>query len=63
MEMAYKSVTGCMLRTMQKPYLRSSLRVKPADYNIGGHNEKTNLEVVQAICDLLEELAPQNLRG
>jgi dTDP-glucose 4,6-dehydratase len=27
-------------------------------YNIGGHNEKTNLEVVQAICDLLEELAP-----
>ena len=28
-------------------------------YNIGGHNEKTNLEVVQTICDLLEELAPK----
>ena len=28
-------------------------------YNIGGHNEKTNLEVVQTICDLLEELAPE----
>jgi len=27
-------------------------------YNIGGHNEKSNLEVVQTICDLLEELAP-----
>lgn len=27
-------------------------------YNIGGHNEKTNLEVVHTICDLLEELAP-----
>jgi len=27
-------------------------------YNIGGHNEKTNLEVVQTICNLLEELAP-----
>jgi len=27
-------------------------------YNIGGHNEKTNLEVVHGICDLLEELAP-----
>ena len=26
-------------------------------YNIGGHNEKTNLEVVEAICELLEELA------
>lgn len=27
-------------------------------YNIGGHNEKQNIEVVNAICDLLEELAP-----
>lgn len=27
-------------------------------YNIGGHNEKTNLEVVQAICDLLDERVP-----
>ena len=24
-------------------------------YNIGGHNEKTNLEVVEMVCDLLEE--------
>jgi dTDP-glucose 4,6-dehydratase len=28
-------------------------------YNIGGHNQKTNLEVAQTICALLEELAPQ----
>jgi dTDP-glucose 4,6-dehydratase len=28
-------------------------------YNIGGHNEKANLEVVQTICDLLQELVPQ----
>lgn len=28
-------------------------------YNIGGHNEKRNLEVVQAICDLLDELVPR----
>jgi dTDP-glucose 4,6-dehydratase len=27
-------------------------------YNIGGHNEKTNLEVVHTICDLLDELVP-----
>lgn len=26
-------------------------------YNIGGHNEKRNLEVVQTLCALLEELA------
>lgn len=28
-------------------------------YNIGGHNEQRNLTVVQTICDLLEELAPE----
>ena len=32
-------------------------------YNIGGHNEKTNLEVVETICDLLEELAPEKPVG
>ena len=29
-------------------------------YNIGGFNEKTNLEVVHAICDLLDELLPDS---
>jgi dTDP-glucose 4,6-dehydratase len=32
-------------------------------YNIGGHNEKRNLQVVETICDLLEELAPQKPEG
>tara|TARA_R100001443_G_scaffold90851_1_gene97395 strand:+ start:28555 stop:29616 length:1062 start_codon:yes stop_codon:yes gene_type:complete len=27
-------------------------------YNIGGHNEKQNLDVVKTICSILEELAP-----
>jgi len=27
-------------------------------YNIGGHNEKTNMEVVRQLCSLLDELAP-----
>jgi dTDP-glucose 4,6-dehydratase len=27
-------------------------------YNIGGHNEKQNIEVVHSICDLLDELRP-----
>ena len=27
-------------------------------YNIGGHNEQKNLDVVHTICDLLDELAP-----
>ncbi|WP_292520555.1 dTDP-glucose 4,6-dehydratase [Methanoculleus sp.] len=32
-------------------------------YNIGGRNEKRNLEVVQMICELLEELAPNKPEG
>lgn len=28
-------------------------------YNIGGHNEQSNLHVVETICELLEELAPR----
>ena len=32
-------------------------------YNIGGHNEKQNLEVVQSICTILEELAPHKPEG
>jgi len=32
-------------------------------YNIGGHNEKKNIEVVQLICALLEELAPDKPEG
>ncbi len=29
-------------------------------YNIGGSNERTNLEVVHALCALLDELAPDS---
>ena len=29
-------------------------------YNIGGHNEEQNIEVVKTICQLLEELMPEN---
>lgn len=32
-------------------------------YNIGGHNEKANLDVVHGICELLEELAPDKPEG
>nr|WP_287858348.1 dTDP-glucose 4,6-dehydratase [Klebsiella sp.] len=32
-------------------------------YNIGGHNERKNIEVVETICDLLEELAPRKPNG
>jgi len=29
-------------------------------YNIGGHNEKQNIEVVKTICRILDQLRPQN---
>ncbi|WP_165678151.1 dTDP-glucose 4,6-dehydratase [Metapseudomonas otitidis] len=32
-------------------------------YNIGGHNEQKNIEVVRGICALLEELAPAKPAG
>ena len=34
-----------------------------ATYNIGGHNEKQNIEVVRAVCDLLDELRPSTHDG
>ena len=34
---------------------------KPGEvYNIGGNNEKTNLEVVHTLCDLLDEMRPES---
>ncbi|MEQ6886639.1 dTDP-glucose 4,6-dehydratase [Salicola sp. Rm-C-2C1-2] len=36
---------------------------KPGEtYNIGGHNEKQNIEVVLTICDILQEMRPQEKR-
>ncbi|ENM5906517.1 dTDP-glucose 4,6-dehydratase [Vibrio mimicus] len=32
-------------------------------YNIGGHNEKANIEVVKTLCALLEELVPRKPTG
>ncbi|QXH56395.1 dTDP-glucose 4,6-dehydratase [Pseudomonas maumuensis] len=32
-------------------------------YTIGGHNEQKNIDVVQAVCALLEELAPAHPAG
>lgn len=32
-------------------------------YNIGGHNEKRNIDVVRVLCELLDELAPDKPTG
>jgi len=31
-------------------------------YNIGGHNEKTNIDVVMSICNILDEIRPSNVK-
>lgn len=36
-------------------------RGRPGEvYNVGGHNELTNLEIVDTLCDLLDELLPHS---
>ena len=32
-------------------------------YNIGGHNELQNIEVVETVCSILDELVPSKLNG
>jgi dTDP-glucose 4,6-dehydratase len=37
---------------------------KPGEtYNIGGHNERQNIEVVRLLCELLEEMHPEKPAG
>ena len=44
-------------------YKVASEGVTGETYNIGGFNEKANIDVVYAICDLLKELKPDCLNG
>jgi len=42
--------------------LHAALNGKPGEtYNIGGHNEMKNIEVVKIVCKILDELAPSTL--
>ena len=44
-------------------YLVATESAPGETYNIGGHNEITNIAVVNLLCDLLEELVPQRPAG
>jgi len=41
-------------------YCVATTGVPGETYNIGGHNEKRNIDVVRTICALLDELSPRN---
>jgi dTDP-glucose 4,6-dehydratase len=47
-------------RALHKVFMEGKLG---ETYNIGGHNEKKNIEVVHLVCELLEELAPNKPQG
>ena len=40
-------------------YLVATTGIPGETYNIGGHNEKKNIEVVRKICEILDESAPR----
>ena len=40
-------------------YLVATSGVPGETYNIGGHNEKRNIDVVKTICSILDELSPR----
>ncbi|WP_256852375.1 dTDP-glucose 4,6-dehydratase [Pantoea sp. Fr+CA_20] len=42
-------------------YLVATQAKTGTTYNIGGHNEKQNLEVVHKVCELLDELRPKDM--
>lgn len=44
-------------------YLVATTATPGKTYNIGGHNERRNIDVVKTICALLEELYPEKPEG
>jgi dTDP-glucose 4,6-dehydratase len=44
-------------------YLVATQGMEDETYNIGGHNEKANIEVVETLCALIEELVPEKPEG
>lgn len=42
-------------------YLVATAGTVGETYNIGGHNEKANIDVIKSLCTLLEELVPNNI--
>ena len=52
-------MTGSTWKTTRELYKVVTTGLVGETYNIGGHNEKQNLEVVHTICDLLDEMVPK----
>ena len=48
------------VRTTAARYAGCWRTASGATYNVGGNNEKANLDVVHALCELLDELRPRH---
>ena len=61
MATARTSATGSMSRIMRRALTLVLEHGKVGEtYNVGGRNERTNLHVVETICDLLDDRGPES---
>ena len=52
--------TGCLWRITARPFAAVLESGRPGEtYNIGGNSERANIDVVTAICDIVDEMRPQ----
>ena len=58
-ETASRFATGSTSRTTAARYAGCWRTASGATYNVGGNNEKANLDVVHALCESLDELRPR----
>jgi dTDP-glucose 4,6-dehydratase len=54
-----RCATGCTWRPLQRHPPRAAGRPPGETYNVGGWNEKPNIEIVHTVCALLDELRPR----
>ena len=52
--------TGCLSKITARRFATVLETGRPGEtYNIGGNSERANIDVVTAICDLVDEMRPQ----
>ena len=58
---AHKYVTGSQVDDHVEALYQVAMQGKVGEtYNIGGHNEIMNIDVVKQICGLIDQLAPKD---
>ena len=56
-----RCATGSMWKIIARPFARCCEEGRVGEtYNIGGNSERKNIDVVNAICDLVDEMQSQS---